>query len=373
MRAEHDQVELQIGGRVHAGWTRYEIDSSLLIAADAWQLTLASTELEVPAEVAPGAAVQLRVGGEVVLDGRLDELEHGVSKQGHELQLAGRDGAAVLIDCSAPVFVQQQLTLDQVVTKIVRPLGVTRIRIAAEKKLVRERVNTEPGDSAWDMLRRAAEANGLWPWFEPDGTLVVGGPDYKAAPVATLRLTRETRGSNVLSLIERRSIAERYSEVTVLGQAHAVGATAGRHNVRAVVKDTGVAVYRPRIVVDHEAQTSEIAKARAEKLISDARVRGYELQATVAGHRTGGFEAGGALWAAGQRVHVISEPHRLDGVYFVMARRFSSDRARGQITQLSMREDGVWALYAHPSTRKHRRGKNALPGKIVDATVGAQP
>lgn len=61
----------------------------------------------------------------------------------------------------------------------------------------------------------------------------------------------------------------------------------------------------------------------------------------------------------------------MNGVYFVMQRRFTGDKHAGQLTQLGLREDGVWALYAHPSQRKHRRGKNSLPGLIVDATHGA--
>lgn len=360
-------VELQIAGRVHSTWTAYDIDSSLLIAADAWNLMLATRDLEVPQEIQAGVSVRLRVGGEVVLAGLLDEWEHVVDKDGRHLRLSGRDMAGVLIDCSAPVFTAQQLNLDQVVAKIVRPLGITRIRIDAEQQLRRERVSTEPGDTAWDMLRRAAEANGLWPWFEPDGTLVVGGPDYSAPAVASLILRRDGTGRNVLGLAERRSIADRYSEVTVLGQAHAVGVQQGRHNVRATVRDDGVTTYRPKVVTDHEAATPAIAAARAKKLISDARVGSFELRALVRGHRTDS----GMLWSAGQRVHIVSEPHGLDGIYFVMQRRFTLDKARGQVTHLSLREDGVWALYAHPSTRKHRKGKNSLPGRILDAAVGA--
>ena len=365
MRA--DEVTLHIGGLAHAGWQSYDIESSLVVAADAWKVSLATSELQVPPAVQPGADVQLKMGDDVVLKGVLDALDHEVSKGGHRLRMSGRDGAGMLIDCSAPIFTTQLLTLDQVVAKIVRPLGITRIRIDAGTKLLRERVNTEPGDSAWDMLRRAAEANGLWPWFEPDGELVIGGPDYTTAPVASLTLRRD--GANVLCLAEARSIVPRYSEVTVLGQAHAVGGQAGKHNVRATQKDTGVTIHRPKIVTDHEATSTAVAKARANKIISDARVAGYELRATVAGHRT----EGGKLWAAGQRVNVESEPHNINGVYFVMARRFSGDKQRGQFTQLSLREDGVWALYAHPSKRKHRRGKNSQPGAIIDATKGAAP
>ncbi|RAP64300.1 hypothetical protein WKI72_12895 [Candidatus Erwinia dacicola] len=49
-----------------------------------------------------------------------------------------------------------------------------------------KKVSPEPGDSAWDALKRVAEMSGLWPWMAPDGTLIIGGPDYSATPVDTL-------------------------------------------------------------------------------------------------------------------------------------------------------------------------------------------
>lgn len=365
-----DQVELIVDGRAHAGWQRYEIDSSLLLAADAWNVSLSAYELDVPAALRPGVPVKVRLGGETVLDGLIDDVEHQAGRGEHRLQLTGRDGAGVLVDCSAPIFTQQQMTLQQIIDRVVKKLlPQVRYSIDAERQLLRDRVSTEPGDTAWDMLQRAAEANGLWPWFEPDGSLVVGGPRYDTEPVGTLVLRRDGRGNNVLALAERRSIAERYSELTVLGQSSAIGDHAGRHNVKAVLHDKGVTTNRPRIVMDHEATNEAIAAARGSKIISDGRLRSYELRATVAGHRA----PNGKLWAAGQRVRVLSEPHGLDGIYFVIARRIAGDRARGQTTDLTLKEDGAWALYAHPSKRKHRLGKNSVPLVIIDGTTGARP
>lgn len=370
MSTPADSVEVRVGELVHTGWTRYEIDSDLLTPADAWSVTLAQSEIILPAQVKEGTPVEVRLGGEVVLTGRIDERDLAVEPGRHTLNMSGRDGAAVLLDCSSPILTVQQLTLDQVVTKIVRPLGLTRVRISADSTSPREKFSCEPGDTAWDALRRAAEANGLWPWFEPDGTLVVGGPDYNQAPVATLTMRRDGVGNNVESLREARSLQDRYSEVTVLGQAHASGAgdgeRDGRHNVRAVVRDEGVPVYRPRVLVDHEAINEAIAAARGRKFISDARVKGYTLEATVKGHRT----AGGVLWKPGQRVNVRSEPHDLDATFFLIARRFMGGEGVGQRTVLSLKEDRAWVLDAHPSKRRHRRGKNNLPGKIVDLTKG---
>ncbi|MBX3588799.1 MAG: phage tail protein [Ramlibacter sp.] len=362
------ELKLTIGGLTQAFWQSYEVESDLLKPADAWRVSLGLTDDALPAGVQPGAAVTLHVDGELVLSGICDEMVDGAAKDRRDLELCGRDGAGVLLDCSAPVFTATQQTLAQVVAKVVRPLGVTKVRIDAQEQFLRERVSTEPGDSAWSALQRAAEANGLWPWFEPDGTLVVGGPDYASEPVAELVMRRSGRGNNMTILRRKRDISESFSTVTVLGQAHS-GTTSGvgKHNVRATVEDTGVPVYRPKILCDHEAQTEAIARARGRKLISDSRLKGFELQAEVVGHRVGPAPA--PLWRPGQRVRVISEPHDIDGVFFLMGRSFILDRKKGQITRLRLKEDGVWTLDAHPHKRKHRRGKNSLPGKVVDASV----
>lgn len=369
------EVEVKIGGKVHKGWSTYDIDSDLFVPADAWRVTLVQHTIELPPEVVEGAEVEVRLTregkAETVLSGRLDDRTLQVGKGGQSLTLSGRDGAAVLLDCSSAIVAMQQLSLDDVIAKVVRPLGVKRIRIEADNKLTRERVNTEPGDSAWDTLRRAAEANGLWPWFEPDGTLVVGGPNYDKEPVASLVLAADGSGNNIEDLTETRSIASRFSEVTVLGQAHSWGEgggeRAGRNNVKAVVRDDGVPYYRPKILVDHEAVNEQIAKARGRKFISDSRLQGYTLQAVVMGHHT----EGGQIWTPGQRVSLRSDPHGLDGTYFLTGRRLICRRQGGQQTLLTLKEDRVWVLDAHPSRRKHRRGKNSVPGRILDLSQGA--
>lgn len=394
MPSPADKVELLIGGRavdgavlggkLHEDWESYEIDSDLLTPADAWHLTLGIARAEkpgavvvngLPEEVSAGAPVEVKVGGNTVLTGRIDEVCHRVDKHAHTLTLSGRDGAAVLVDCSAPVFVARLVSLDEVMAKVVAPLGITKRRIDADATRRREKINVEPGDSAWDVLAHAAEANGLWPWFEPDGTLVIGGPDYSKPPVGDLILRYSGQGNNVLSLDLRRSIAERYSHLTVLGQTHGTAAESGKNALSAAEKDEEMAAiaYRPKVVVDHESDNTATARDRARKLLADARLRGFTLTATVKGHRivAPGQPSDGVLWAPGQRLRVCSEPHGLEAIFFVMGRKFCGGRSGGggsgggATTELTLKEDGVWTLDAHPHKRKHRRGKNAA-GEIVD-------
>lgn len=366
-----DNVELLIAGKVHGDWSGYEIDSDLLTPADGWHVTLGMTDGKMPPDVVEGAPVIVKVDGEIVLTGRVDDIDEPVSKTSHTFAMSGRDGAAVLVDSSAPIFVAKMIDLKEIVAKIVRPLGITKIRIDADATLTREKINVEPGDSAWNTLAHVAEANGLWPWFEPDGTLVIGGPDYSTPIVATLILRKSGKGNNMISLTRQRSVQGRYSEVTVLGQTHGTEMEQGKHALRATAKDDGVSWYRPKIVVDHEADSHAICQDRARKLIADSRLNGLTLSAVVKGHRivAPGQPSDGMLWKPGMRVRVISESHDIDAVFFMMGRKFNRSRTDGTRTALTLKEDGVWVLDAHPHKNKHRRGKNSLPGKIIDVTA----
>ena len=367
-----DTVELLIGGQMQGDWSGYEVDSDLLTPADAWQVTLGMSADQMPPDVAAGAPVVVKISGDTVMTGRIDEVNHQVNKSSHTLTISGRDGAAVLLDCSAPIFTAQMASLQEIVTKVVRPLGITKILLDAAAIRTREKISVEPGDSAWDVLSHAAEANGLWPWFEPDGTLVIGGPDYSQPVSATLVLRRDGIGNNVLSLDKTESVAERYSQVTVLGQTHSTSLEQGKNALQATEKDSGMSWYRPKIITDHEADNAAICRDRARKLISDSRLKGLTLTATVQGHRITSTDGAGngMLWTPGQRIYVVSEPHGIAAIYFLMARKFTRSRNEGTRTTLTLKEDGAWLLDAHPHKNKHRRGKNdSTPHvQISDAT-----
>jgi prophage tail gpP-like protein len=362
-----DRVQILIGGKMHADWTGYRVDSHLLTPADAWRVTLGKPSTA-PAEIVEGALFELRVGADPVMVGRVDEIEDEVGGGRSSLEITGRDLAGQLLDCSAPIFTRRQASLDEILAAVVKPFGLKTPRIDADKTERREKISVEPGDSAWNVLAHVAEANGLWPWMAPDGTLIVGGPDY-AAPVQAHLVMRHTGvGNNLERLARRRALCRRYSEVTVLGQTHGTESAQGRHNLKGRARDTGVPFHRPLIVTDHEIDNQALADARARKLIADGRLDALGLSATVRGHRidAAGLPGHGKLWTPGMRLALKSEPHAIDGVFFLIGRTFTGGRDQPTQTHLELVEDGVWVLDAHPHQRKHRLGKNAVPGQIVE-------
>lgn len=360
-----EKVELSIAEHSRSDWSSYEIDSDLMIPADAWSMTLGMSGNEMPPDVAPAAPVLVKIDGQTVLTGRVDEVTHTLNKKTHAFSLSGRDNAAVLLDCAAPIFSKQEATLQEICAALTHDFGIPKPKILADKTRTRKKIAVDPGDTAWNMLARVAEANGLWPWFEPDGTLVIGGPDYSVEPVATLILRRDGTGNNVLSLVKTESVAERFSRVTVYGQAPGTLFEPGRHSLQGSADDTGLAPvwFRPKIVIDHECDSVAMCEDRAEKIISDARLQGFSLTAIVQGHYANRDMA--LLWEPGQRIKVISEPHGImkEQVFFLMGRKFMRDRKEGTRTELRLKEDGVWAINAHPHSH-HRRGIAAVKGGI---------
>jgi prophage tail gpP-like protein len=378
MQADAEKVALIINGHEHRDWAQYEVDSDLLTPADAWRVSIGlpgdKNDGKLPAYLEPWAPVTLAIGGQVVMRGRVDTVDVAVGAGGeHTLAIAGRDLAGVLVDCSAPVFAARQCSLAEIVAKMVRPLGITKIRVDAGKAL-HDKISVDPGMTAWDALQRVCEQNGCWPYIAPDGTLVIGGPDYTDAtnpPVGQLTLRFDGRGNNVQRLALRRGMQERFSQATVLGQAHGGAFSVGAHNIRGSARDTAAdaPANRPKIVVEADCDNVGHAQRRARKIIADGKLAAFEIHATVHGHRVLGAPAattgGSPLWTPGQRVRVLSEPHNLNGVYYLTRRTLLCSRTGGLATELVLKPDALW----QPDVGHHKRHKfkaKAGAGEIVD-------
>lgn len=349
-----ERLTLTVGGVTHSDWERFSVDASFLTPANAWQLDLGISSASLPAEVAAGSRAVLSASGETIMTGYIDDISHIVTRGQHLLALSGRDDAAMLVDCSAPVFTAQDMTLPEVMSKVVKPFGITRTSVRADASTAPKKFSITPGETAWDALQKAAEVNGLWPWIEPDGTLVIGGPDYSAEPVAQLVMQRDGTG-NVLSLRHNTSIAGRYSEVTVLAQGHGTAEHDGVHNRKGTARDSAFTLYRPLIREMGDTDTDEEATARARKLLSDSRLKALTINVIVRGMRT----EDGTLWTPGQRVALKSDIHGIEGIFFMMSRTVRGGRNMELTTEMVLKEDGIWIPDAYPKSHHRKKGKKA--------------
>lgn len=368
-------VSVRVGGREHRDWERYDIDSDFLIPADSFEFALGMPQAGAPVPDLSGESCEVVIDGVTVLTGIIGNQRHGKSRGSRSLGLGGRDLACFLVDCSAPQLNVKGMTVLAAAKKLVAPWPqIKAVVLKAQSNPALDKIDIEPGETVWQALTHIANSVGLHPWFEPDGTLVVGGADYASAPVATLCWSRNDSRCNVERVDLEWDTDNRFSEVTFLAQSHARRGNSAKHDLKWVYKDETMALHRPKTVVVSDAENLAALQKQAKKQLADWRLEGFTLTITVGGHKT----RDGVLWQPGQRVHVVDDEHGIDAVFFLMGRRFTLSRSEGTQTELRLKEDGVWTPDAYPkkaeAARKRKgRGKGVSDkGKQAKGKTGSR-
>ena len=402
----NSNVELIIGGYVCSDWDAVVIDSDLEVPADGWSLSVQHPDQgDVPVGVRAGELIELRYQGQTVLRGVVDQCNESCTRQGRQLKLSGRDMAALLLDNSVKLQVQQQLSVfnasglyfleDPVAEYFLQGIKLpTRLDFG----LLDRQMAVEPSESLWSVLSKAAEVMGQYIWVDAEGDIYIGNPFYdekrQQPPVPRLTLNRNGRSNNVLSAEYTEDATALYSEVIVLGQdgdtkaSSTFSATETAQllaNPEQVIplytgpmarppdqreptaaptapsgnqRDVNPPEYvgrtqrirrypRRRIVADSLADTPEQAMYRAEKIMQDGNLSAYMLTLSVAGWTC----QTGQVWATGWTVQFDSDvmsPH-CSGDWVVMGRTLELSRGNGKITQLRLKRQQFWMQPVAPS------------------------
>lgn len=365
-----NDVVVEVDGYAHNSWKSYEIDSDFLIPADAFKF-----DLGVPSDstVLPnfsGAEVKVWINGELVMTGIVDTTQHSISKNNRTYSLNGRDRAAILVDCSAPITNVKGLSVLDAVKRIVEPLGIKQVELRAENNPTLDKVDIDVGETAWNAAMRCANAAGLHLWFEPNGALIVGGADYSTPPVATLCCMKDGERNNFEQADLTFDVSNRFSEVTFLAQSHGKQGQDNKNDLKWVYQDPEMTTYKPKTVVVSDVDNLEALQKWAKKYLADSMLEGFTLTIMVPDHKM----QDGTLWAPGQRVHIICEEYDIDAIFFLMGRRFMLSRNGGTQTELRLKQDGIWTPDAYAAkaekARKRKGKKRKKKGDDLMATNG---
>ena len=360
-------VVVRIGGKEHKDWQGYDIDSDFLIPADGFGMNTGLSFGQTEIEDFSGEQCEVLINDQVILTGIVGNQRHSKGKGKRSLVLSGRDFAGLLVDCSAPQLNVKGMTVLDAAKKLVATWPqIKNIELKAEKNPALDKIDIEPGETVWQALTKIANSVGMHPWFEPNGTLVVGGPDYTSPPVATLCWSRSDERRNIQDMDIEYDTENRFSEVTFLGQSHGRSGDSSKHDLKWVYKDPTMTLTKPKTVVVSDADNQEALQKQAKKMLSDWKLEGFTLTVMVADHKT----KDGTLWQPGQRVHVIDEEEGIDAIFFLMGRRFILDRYSGTLTELRLKEDGVWIPDAYPAKSEKARARQ---GKKKGVTAKGKP
>lgn len=355
----NNEIVLEIDGKQHKHWKSYDIDSDFLIAADGFNFEIGSAAEHQTLDNFSGKEAKLSINGQLVLTGIVDTTQHGISKNDRTFRLNGRDRAAILVDCSAPITNVKGLTVLEAIQKIVAPLGIKKVRLKSEQNPKLDKVDIDVGETAWSAITKCANSAGLHCWFSPEGVLIVGGADYSEPPVATLCCVKNGARNNFTQANLTYDVSQQFSEVTFLAQRHGRQSDKNKNDLKWVYRDPSVPVYKPKTVVVPDVEDLESLKKWAKKQISDSQLESFTLTITVPDHKT----QDGQLWTPGQRVHIICEEYEIDGIFFLMGRRFMLSRSGGTQTELRFKQDGVWTPDAYVAKAERARKRKGKKGR----------
>lgn len=328
-----NRIAIEVGGMSYAGWLTASTSRGLNQASASFSLTCsidrATGSFPVYPALVPGVSCTIRVGGQLVLTGKVDSRTGSATPDSYTLSIGGRSDTRNVVDCSAvhPTGQFNELQPGQIVQDIAQRLGV-QCQVEGEpgKKLVRHIIRD--GEPAFAAIANLANEHGYTYTDTPEGALKLFQPD-PGKIVGRLSL-----GVDFLTYSATHSQQDQYSEITVKGSSVPTDRNYGKtaSAVSAVVKDAGIQEFRPLIV---PAWSDMDIKAAQDRAMVEANRRMGKSQ-TVSVKVPLWTGAGGTLWQPGDVYHVTIPPEGIDMPLMIETATYTVDESQGPVTNLSL-------------------------------------
>ncbi|EEQ3927391.1 phage tail protein, partial [Escherichia coli] len=170
------RVELYLGGEIFSGWLTVSVRRSLEHLAGSFELGVMMPGVRLPSSVRAGQSLELRIDGQPVITGWLDQVRQRISATRFQITLSGRDKTGDLVDCSAihPGSQWRNRTLEHIASDLCAPFGVT-VRWQVNDATAARPFSTftlENSETVADALTRAARHRGVLVTSNAAGELV---------------------------------------------------------------------------------------------------------------------------------------------------------------------------------------------------------
>jgi prophage tail gpP-like protein len=186
----------------------YQFMSSILTPVDQWNLTLLMPDdpniFGLP--VKEGDEISLFGNNIQLATGLVDQTEYDVDADyGEKLAINGRDllgqwedQDAVSLD--SKIVVAKKATVPQIVQSLARDTRVNPTPQLRDCPRTEQAFATQPGESKLASLQRHVESLNVLFWMSPQGTLIVGKPNFAQKAKQRLFVSKKDRASNVIGM-----------------------------------------------------------------------------------------------------------------------------------------------------------------------------
>ncbi len=352
-------VEIHVDGNIYGGWKTARIPFGIEQIANSFELNVTDRWVgqDNPRPIRVGAACKVLVDGEVVITGYVDDNSPEFDGTNHSINIAGRDKAGDLVDCSAIHKSGQwaNSSLDKIVRDICVPFGI-KLLIDAPLGDKFSTFSIQEGETAHECIDRACRMRAVMPISDGKGNLVITRAK-SGAPVAEL-----IQGENILYARGDFSMRERFSSYIIKGQDRGsdddLDTPENHTQVSATATDTYIERYRPLIVLAEDKGAHATYKQRAEWERNVRRGRSARATVRVNGWRN----VSGAIWRANTLAHLKSEFLGADANLLIVGGTYILDENQGMVTELSLAGREAFDLIAGIKTTRLKSAINDKNG-----------
>lgn len=329
-----DQLELRVAGERLDKWVRYTVSNGLYEPEGSFEL-----ETSALVKTKKGDTAQIWINGVLEMTGIVDKVVRKTTRSGRTCTITGRSLGAVLVDSSVTDFASSMPTnLPALAERLIRKLpfiGTKHFEFysgSAQARIKRDFVQATPGDSVFDVLKRAANSQGYLFWFTADGQFVFDKPATTGEP--QFRIIGLPGATTYIEGSVTDSIEDCHSEVIVMGESQSDDG--GQKYVAARVKAKSFPFHRPLVVSWNEDEG--LAKKTAELRLDSETAQATELEYTMPGHSQNGRN-----WDLNRFAEVDDLNNECSGIFLVVNRSFTLSR-EGRRTQLRLQPGGSLGL-----------------------------
>ena len=326
-----DEVILLVRNARVDKFVSYTIDSDLYSPEGSF-----SFECDSRYDVNKGDTCQIFVNRVCVMAGIIDTVRRSLSRSGPKMEIEGRSVAAVLADSSVTKFATLPTTLPQLTERLVRDLPFLSrkdfvFKSGSDKaKVQRKFVEVSPGDSVFDVIKKAANSQGYLFWASPEGQLVFDKPVERGEADFKIHAFEDGSEIDYIEGSVTETLDGQHSLIKVVGESQDDNDI---KYVAASVKNSDFPFYRPLVVNWNENEGP--AKKTAELQLATEKAAAIQLEYTMPGHSQNGIP-----WTINAFCDVEDHYNGANDAYLIKHRTFTLDRNEGKRTKLELQPGG---------------------------------
>lgn len=274
---------IRVDGVAYELPTGFSFKRDIKLMGSSFEVTLVDPTLELLKAFRPGLECEIEIDGRIIAVAHFDAVSIN-DTNGHVYTYIGRDRAGDLVDCSAVFsnggFERSNIKLEEAVKDVLKPFNMP-LTISGDTGKAFDKVSITPGDTVFSFIDQLCKYRSLFPLSDGVGGLVI-------TDVSDIRSGGHlTEGENVKTRTGMIDHRERFSEITIKGQAdaaqHASADAETLSGSQGKAFDSGITRHRPLIIQAEREGFDLDMKSRAEWEVRHRRFNGTRVTYTVVG------------------------------------------------------------------------------------------